>query len=122
MALAIGFGGGVAAGMLGIGGGAVFIPGLVLILDREQDLAQGVSLTVIVVTAAAGLAQHARHGNVDFRAAAWMIPSAVALGAAGAALATQLDPEVLRRVFGAVVLVAALQFLATAVLRPRWAD
>ena len=122
MALAIGFGGGVAAGMLGIGGGAVFIPGLVLILDREQDLAQGVSLTVIVVTAAAGLAQHARHGNVDFRAGAWMIPSAVALGAAGAVLATQLDPEVLRRVFGAVVLVAALQFLATAVLRPRWAD
>ena len=120
LAMAIGFAGGVAAGLLGVGGGAVFIPGIVLLLDRPQDLAHGVSLTVIVVTAATGVLQHARHHNVDFRAAGWMIPAAVALGATSATLATFLDPEVLRRVFGGVALIAALQFLAQPILRSGW--
>ena len=122
LAMAIGFVGGIAAGLLGVGGGAVFIPGMVLVLDRPQDLAHGVSLTVIVVTAAAAVAQHARHHNVDFRAAGWMIPTAVALGAAGATLAMLLDPGVLQRVFGVVVLIAALQFLTKPIIRSSWVN
>lgn len=114
--VALGLGGGVAAGLLGIGGGAIFIPGMVFLLDREQGVAQGVSLTVIVATAAVALWKHSRHGNVDLRIAAWMIPGAVALSVGGALLATQLDGDVLRRIFGGAALVVALRFLYQSVL------
>ena len=111
IALAVGFAGGVAAGLLGIGGGAVFIPGMVFLLDREQNVAQGISLTVIVVTALVAGWKHSRHGNVDFQVARWMIPIAVLLSVVGALLATQLSAEVLRRIFGSFVLIVALRVL-----------
>ena len=119
IALALGFAGGVAAGLLGIGGGAVFIPGLVFLLDREQSVAQGISLTVIVVTALVAMWRHAQHDNVDFRVARWMIPSAVGLSVVGALLATQLEAEVLRRIFGSVMLIVALRFLYQTVTASR---
>ena len=109
--LALGFGGGVAAGLLGIGGGAVFIPGMVFLLDREQGVAQGISLTVIVVTAAVAMWKHARHDNVDFHVARWMIPSAVGLSVCGALIAAELEGDVLRRIFGSLVLLVSLRFL-----------
>lgn len=115
IALAVGFAGGVAAGLLGIGGGAVFIPGMVFLLDREQNVAQGISLTVIVVTALVAGWKHSRHGNVDFQVARWMIPSAVALSVVGALLATQLSADVLRRIFGSFVLIVALRVLYEAI-------
>ena len=77
-------------------GGAIFVPGLVILIDTEQATAQGVSLIAIVATAIVATAQHARKGNVNFRAAAWIIPSAIAFGAGGAVVATQLDPDTLR--------------------------
>ena len=117
--LGLGLGGGVAAGLLGIGGGAVFIPGLVFLLDREQSVAQGISLTVIVATAAVALWKHSRHDNVDFRVALWIMPSAVVVSVAGALLATQLDGDVLRRIFGGMALIVALRFLYQAVLAMR---
>lgn len=109
--IGLGFGGGVAAGLLGIGGGAVFIPGMVFLLDREQGVAQGISLTVIVVTAAVAMWKHARHDNVDIRVARWTIPSAVVLSVCGALIAAEIDGDVLRRIFGSLVLLVALRFL-----------
>ena len=45
----IGLLGGAAGGLLGIGGGAIFVPGIVILVGTDQILAQGVSLTAIVV-------------------------------------------------------------------------
>ena len=57
-ALVIGFIGGFAGGLLGIGGGAIYIPAMVLILDEQQHLAQGASLAAIISTAVVGGATH----------------------------------------------------------------
>ncbi len=117
IAVAIGFVGGGLGAMLGIGGGAIFVPGLVILVDTEQATAQGVSLIAIVATAIVATVQHARKGNVSFRAAAWIIPAAIVFGAGGAAVATQLDTDTLRTIFGALLLILASRLMYSA--RPR---
>lgn len=107
----IGLVGGVLAGMLGIGGGAVFVPAMVLLLGEEQHAAQGVSLAVIVFTAATGSFSHLRNQNVDLAVARWIIPFAVPASVLGAWLANRLDAETLQRVFGATILLVSLQML-----------
>jgi hypothetical protein len=117
IAMAIGFVGGGLGAMLGIGGGAIFVPGLVILLGTEQATAQGVSLVAIVATAAVATTQHARNDNVDFRTAAWIIPAAIAFGAGGAAVATQLPQGTLRLIFGVLLLILAARLMYTS--RPR---
>lgn len=116
IAVAVGLAGGALAGILGVGGGAIFIPALVLLLDTEQIVAQGVSLCVIVVTAAVAGAQHVRNDTVDFAIARWIVGPSIGLSIAGAFLAHRLDDEILRRIFAGVILAIALQMI----LRALW--
>ena len=118
LAALIGLAGGLAAGLLGIGGGAIFVPGMVLLLDVHQPIAQGVSLATIVVTAFVGSVQHARNGAIDFALARWMVPGTLALGLLGGLLAGTLDAHTLRRIYGVVVFFVALRMIAAAVWRP----
>jgi len=110
--LAIGFVGGFAGGLLGIGGGAIYIPAMVLLLDTDQHLAQGASLAAIIATALVGSVAHFRQGNIDSRTVLWVSPVAVVAGLGSAFLADALDAETLRRVFAVV----ALFFAATMIV------
>lgn len=105
--------GGIASGLLGVGGGSVFVPAMVVLLDEPQHRAQGISLGVIVVTAVSGSLVNLRRGNVELRAARWTVPSAMAFGFAGALAATALDAAVLRRVFGLATLAMAAHMLVS---------
>lgn len=109
----IGLAGGLAAGALGIGGGAIFVPGLAILLGTGQHAAQGVSLEVIVLTAIVGAATHHSQGNVDIRAARWMVPAAVPAGVAGGLVASALDASVLQRIFAVVILGVGLQMVVS---------
>jgi len=109
----IGLTGGLAAGALGIGGGAIFVPGLVILLGTGQHAAQGASLEVIVLTAIVGAVTHYRQGNVDLRAARWMAPAAIPAGFAGGLLATALDASVLQQIFAVVVLGVGVQMMVS---------
>ncbi|GBD23239.1 hypothetical protein HRbin29_00899 [bacterium HR29] len=106
-----GLAGGLLSGALGVGGGAVFVPALVLLFGESQHAAQGVSLAVIVPTAAAGTATHWRHGSVDGSVAAWLALGAVPGSAAGAAVASSLRADVLQRGFAAVLLAVGAQMV-----------
>ena len=66
-ALIIGFAAGVTSGMLGVGGGVVFVPGLVLLLGLSQLNAQATSLLAIVPVALMGAWRQHRYGNVRLR-------------------------------------------------------
>ena len=63
-AIAIGLLGGVVAGMLGVGGGVLFVPGLVIFLGLGQHEAEATSLAAIVFIAAFGAATQGLYGNV----------------------------------------------------------
>jgi uncharacterized membrane protein YfcA len=66
-AVAIGFAAGVASGMLGVGGGVLFVPGLVFILGLSQLSAESTSLLAIVPVAVVGAWRQHSYGNVRLR-------------------------------------------------------
>lgn len=111
IALAVGLVAGAFAGLLGVGGGFLMVPAMVVLLGEPQHLAQGTSLLVIVPTATVGTIANARRGNLDLRIAV-LLGAAGAVGAVGGALASvQIHEDVLRRVFGAVLVLTALRTL-----------
>ncbi len=112
-ALLIGLAGGTFGGLLGIGGGTLFVPALVLIMGQEQHTAQGISLVVIIPTAMSATAANLKRGYVDKQVAMWVAPVAVLFALAGAFLAGQLEGDTLSRVFGIVVLYVGSRSLYT---------
>jgi uncharacterized membrane protein YfcA len=98
---------GTLSGLVGIGGGVVLVPVLVIGFGFSQHAAQGTSLATLVPTALVGVATHYRHGNVAIRPGVIMGLVGMA-GVAVAALAAQhVSGPVLERVFGAFLLVSA---------------
>lgn len=104
IALLIGLVAGILAGMLGIGGGIISIPAMVLILGVEQHTAQGTALSVIVLTALAGSIIHWRQGNVNTRVAPHIILGAIAFSLLGAWISHLLASTFLTMAFGSLLL------------------
>jgi uncharacterized protein len=116
-ALAIGLAAGVVSGMVGVGGGVLFVPGLVLFLDESQIRAESTSLLAIVLVALVGAWRQRGYGNVRLRDAVIvgvLSPLGVALGTG---LANALSERVLELSFAAVQLYFAWQ-LAQRARRP----
>jgi uncharacterized membrane protein YfcA len=67
LVIVLGFCGGVVAGMLGVGGGIVFVPSLVIFLDDTQLEAESTSLLAIVPVAIAGVIRQRGYGNVRIK-------------------------------------------------------
>jgi uncharacterized membrane protein YfcA len=101
--LLLGFLGGIPAGM-GMGGGTVTIPLLVLIGGVEQKIAQCANLFSFLHMSLVALKTHAENGLLDTQGIGWVILPAVALSALGATLAGVLPSEVLRKGFGAFLI------------------
>ena len=107
MAIVLGVGlvAGILAGMLGIGGGAILIPGMVLLMGTDQHTAQGVSLAVIALTALVGAITHYRQQNLQLRVALWLAPAAVVFAFIGGMVADKIEASILRQIFGVVVII-----------------
>ena len=110
-AILIGLAGGVLAGMLGVGGGVLFVPGLVAFLSLSQHQAEATSLLAIIPVAIVGTYTQDRFGNVR-RADALMLGVLSLAGAAGGvALANALSGRALRDAFAAFLLFVAAQLV-----------
>jgi len=107
-AVVIGVAGGMLAGMLGVGGGVLFVPGLVAFLSLSQHQAEATSLLAIIPVAIVGAYAQDHYGNVR-RGDALLLGLLSLVGAAGGvALANALSGRALRDSFAALlVLVAA---------------
>jgi len=100
----IGLAAGIISGM-GIGGGTVLIPALVLFVKPEQHIAQSVNLLFFIPTAVVALIIHARNKRIDYRTALPLILSGLAGSFLGSNLAVSLPGIVLRRWFGFFLLI-----------------
>jgi len=109
LVLAIGFAAGILAGLFGVGGGIVFVPTLTLVLGLGQLHAEASSLLAILPTALVGTWRQRRYGNVDLRVAAVLGLGAIVGVQGGVAVAEALPGDVLRRLFGVLVLASAAQ-------------
>jgi uncharacterized membrane protein YfcA len=116
-AIAIGFVAGMSSGLVGIGGGILFVPGLVLFLGDSQLEAEATSLLAIVIVAAVGAWRQRGYGNVRLRDGL-LVGALSPLGvAAGAVLANAVPERALELGFAAVQLYFAWRLVRRA-LRP----
>lgn len=99
----IGLAAGIISGM-GIGGGAILIPALVLFVQPEQHVAQSVNLLFFIPTAIVALAIHIKHRNVDFKMGIPILLFGLAGAALGSKIALSIDGDVLRKIFGVFLL------------------
>jgi uncharacterized protein len=116
--VAIGLFAGIIGAALGVGGGIVIVPALVVLVTVPQHAAQGTSLAVIVPTAIVATLVHSRAGRVDIRLALGLGAGGVIGGVLGAFTALSLDALVLRRLFALFLVVMALRMLRSTGLRP----
>lgn len=101
---------GLLTGFLGVGGGFLIVPALVLFGGLAMKDAIGTSLMVIAINCAAGLAGHLSYGGFDLRVTALVTALAAAGTLAGTALSHRTAPQKLRRGF-AVFVIAVAAFL-----------
>ena len=125
MAFVVGAIAGVLSGLLGIGGGAVMVPAMTLLMGLTQHVAQGTSLLVIIPTAISGSITHFRMGNIRLQTAGWLSLGGVVGAVAGALLALASPDQLLRLLFGAYLTftgVRMLQAPKTKVTQPTMAS
>jgi uncharacterized protein len=113
-AVAIGLAAGIVAGLLGVGGGVLFVPGLVLFMGLNQHQAEATSLLAIVPVAIVGTYRQDRYGNVQRDDALLLGLLSVAGAAAGVALANALTGAFLRDAFAVLIMLVAAQLVRRA--------
>jgi len=113
MAFVVGVVAGVLSGLLGIGGGAIMVPAMTLLMGLSQHLAQGTSLLVIIPTAITGSITHFRMGNIRPETAAWLSAGGVVGAVAGASLALASPDQALRLLFGGYLAFTGARMLQT---------
>lgn len=112
--LALGLLVGVLSGILGIGGGAVIVPMLILLFGASDLVAKGTSLAVMIPTAISGTIGNARRRNVDIPAALTIGLCACLTTSLGAIVATALDPAIGNLLFAAFLVAIAVQLTVRA--------
>jgi uncharacterized membrane protein YfcA len=111
LAILMGLAGGVISGLLGVGGGVLFVPALTLVLSLSQVRAEATSLLAIIPVALVGAARQRAYGNVSVRDGAIVGLLSGAGVAGGVALANALPQRTLKVLFAGVMLFIAAQFL-----------
>lgn len=102
---------GIVGGILGIGGGGLMVPAILLMWGMGQHTAQGISLLAIVPTGVAGAASHHSRGNVAWRHVPLLAAGSMAAALVSATFANLLDVALLRQIFAGFLIVMSLQML-----------
>ncbi|MGB0111735.1 MAG: sulfite exporter TauE/SafE family protein [Ilumatobacteraceae bacterium] len=107
---------GTLAGMLGIGGGVILVPAMVVLLGMVPVVAKGTSVAVIVPTSIMGTLRNRKHANADIRAAAVVGGFGVITAIIGGTVAGHLSDKTSNIMFAALLLFVAITQLLS--LRP----
>ena len=99
--------GGVIGGM-GMGGGTLLIPLLTIFLSVEQKVAQGINLLAFLPMAIVALIVHFKNKMVETKGLLWIIIPGILASVGFAFLASVLNNEVLRMLFGSYLILIAV--------------
>jgi len=112
----IGLGAGVLSGLLGVGGGILFVPALTVLIGLSQVRAEATSLLAVIPVALVGAWRQHRYGNVRPREAL-LLGALSAVGVLGGVVLSNVLPERgLRIAFAVLTLV-----IAARLARESWA-
>lgn len=110
--IAIGALAGVLSGLVGVGGGIVMVPALVLLLGFGQKHAQGTTLAMLMLPVGLfAVIHYYRAGYVNVKAALWLALGFAVGAAISAAYAVKLPDHTIARIFGALLLALAAKLL-----------
>lgn len=118
LAILIALAGGMAGGLVGVGGGVLFVPALTIFLGLSQVEAESTSLLMIVLVALVGTGRQVGYGNVNLRDAA-VVGILSPLGVlAGVVIANEVSQRALELSFAALVLFVAYGLVRRALTQP----
>lgn len=100
---------GVLSGLIGVGGGIIVVPALMLLFGASDLVAKGTSLLMMIPTTIAGAWRNTRNRNVDLVAAAVVAAATVITTPLGALVAAAVDPFVANMLFAAFLVVIGTQ-------------
>jgi hypothetical protein len=110
----MGFAGGMVGGLLGVGGGILFVPALAIFLDETQVRAEATSLLAIVPVAIVAVWRQRGYGNVRIREGL-IIGALSPLGVAiGVVTSNEISQRALELIFAGLALVIATQLVVRA--------
>lgn len=89
---------GIISGM-GIGGGTILIPALIILFNTSQHVAQSVNLLSFIPIATVALIAHIRSKNIEIKLALKLIVPGIIGAAVGAFLASMISSSLLRKLF-----------------------
>ncbi len=108
--LIIGVLGGILSGLMGVGGGVIMIPLLVFILGFSQHEAQGTSLAVLAIPVTFIAAyNYYSEGYINWKFALIISIGFVVGGFFGSKLAISINQNMLKKIFGVILLIAAIK-------------
>jgi hypothetical protein len=114
LAAILGFAGGIVGGLLGVGGGILFVPALAIFLDEPQVQAEATSLLAIVPVAIVATWRQAGYGNVRLREGLLIgLLSPIGVGI-GVVVANEVSQRVLELSFAALALLIAMRLVRRA--------
>jgi len=105
--VAIGLLGGLAGGLVGIGGSLLIIPALTLLFGRDQHLYQAAAMIVNAVVAGTATIRHARAKAIRADLLRRLLPATVLLVVVGVLLSNRIEQRLLQVLFGAFMLYVA---------------
>lgn len=122
LAALFGFAAGVVSGLLGVGGGTLFVPGLIYVLGLGHVEAEATSLLAMVPMSLLGAWRQHRYGNLELRTSVTMGLLAVPGALVGVVLANALPVRVLEVGFALLLLYVAQRLARRGLARPRAPD
>jgi uncharacterized membrane protein YfcA len=110
----IGLAAGFLGGMVGIGGGVLIVPALVLLLGLSQHQSQGISLAMMIFPVGIlGVINYYKKGFVDFRYAGLLAVGFFVGSYIGSKFSLSLPQELVKKIFAVVMILLALKLLLT---------
>ncbi len=110
--LAIGLFGGIASGLLGIGGAVIMIPALIFLAGFSQHTAQGTTLCAMIPPIGILAAiQYYKAGFVDIKSSMFIAGTFFIGAYLGSKVALNMNPFILKKIFGAVLLYISVRMI-----------
>lgn len=103
---------GVLAGLLGVGGGIVMVPAMILLFGLPPVVAKGTSAAVIIPTALMGTWRNRVKRNVDLRAAAIIGVAGIVTAGLGSLVADIMSPTTSNVLFATLLVIVAVRMIA----------
>ena len=108
----IGIAAGVLSGLIGVGGGIIIVPALVLLIGFTQKEAQGTSLGVLLLPVGIlGVLQYYKQGHIDIKVVGYLSVGFIVGGYFGSKIAMNISQEAVKKIFAIVMIIISVKMI-----------